>query len=64
MNRSTRSQSERHDYDPVEPYRDSDDEDASPSHDDLEPTPAKETRFSLIEYCIFLLMGIAMLWAW
>jgi equilibrative nucleoside transporter 1/2/3 len=28
------------------------------------PSPAPENPFSLLEYSVFLLLGVAMLWAW
>jgi equilibrative nucleoside transporter 1/2/3 len=46
-----------------EPISDEDDEHARrPSV--VPPEPAAERPFSLLEYLVFLLLGVAMLWAW
>ena len=48
-------------YEPVGEYRDDADISEDGVGDAFEPS---ENPFSQIEYWIFLLMGIAMLWAW
>jgi hypothetical protein len=55
--------SRQQEYQPVpgDTRADGDDESAQ---DETEATTGFETPFSWIEYAIFLLLGIAMLWAW
>jgi hypothetical protein len=48
-------------YEPIEDYRDDAAVSEDGSEDDFE---SREKPFSHIEYWIFLLMGVAMLWAW
>jgi hypothetical protein len=48
-------------YEPIDEYRD----EVATSEDGAEDVlESKENPFSQVEYWIFLLMGIAMLWAW
>ena len=48
-------------YGPIDEYQD----DAESFQDGAEDVfESSETPFSQVEYWIFLLMGIAMLWAW
>lgn len=50
----------RPDYEPLQTDAERDDESA---HDDSVDT-ASNPPFSWVEYTIFLMLGIAMLWAW
>jgi equilibrative nucleoside transporter 1/2/3 len=50
----------RPDYEPLQNDAERDDESVQ---DDVDDT-ASESPFSWVEYAIFLLLGIAMLWAW
>ena len=47
-------------YEPIQDDRDADDQYSQEGSDPGE----EETPFSWLEYCIFLLLGVAMLWAW
>ena len=53
----------RQEYQPVRGDADVDHDDES-VQDGSEAGPAVESPFSWVEYAIFLLLGIAMLWAW
>ncbi|KAK5083714.1 hypothetical protein LTR05_006218 [Lithohypha guttulata] len=49
-------------YTPINTEQDNDEEDDDDSSQTLEA--ASEPPFSWLEYCVFLLLGVAMLWAW
>lgn len=53
----------RQEYQPVRGDPDAEREDES-VQDDSEAETVVEATFSWVEYAIFLLLGIAMLWAW
>jgi hypothetical protein len=48
-------------YEPIDEYRD---EAATPEDGAEDVLESRKNPFSQVEYWIFLLMGIAMLWAW
>ena len=47
-------------YEPIQDDRDADDQYSQAGSELGE----EETPFSWLEYCVFLLLGVAMLWAW
>ena len=54
----------RPEYEPLQTGAERDDEDLHDGSEDGAEGGAVEQSFSRVEYTIFLLLGIAMLWAW